>query len=673
MSPFQRGALRVFIVLAVLLATLVLVLAAFDLNWVREPVARRLSTSLERPVRIAKLEGRLLSLQPRITVSGLELGNPRWAPKGETLRASYASVRIKWLPLLGGNIELTSLDVRGAELNLLRDARGKANWQLGKRRSTPRDTPADFPLIHHVSIENARVRVVDEQRQLEFRGVLVARERTDSEGKRPFEVHAEGELNGEPFEGHIRGESLAKVRRGRPYSFDIDLTATNTRLIAEGTFGEAFNLGTLGASVRLSGYNLADLYYLTGLATPQTPPYRVTVRFGREGALIHLRDLRGRVGDSDVRGDVSIDVSGTHPNLKAVLVSKSLDLDDLGVLVGAPPPIKVGETASPQQVQLARELAAERRVLSDKPFEFDRMRRMDASVQLTADTVMAHRIPLKQLSMRVALSRGQLVIDPLEFDFPQGRLAGYAWVNSLKDPPETDVDVRLSGVRLEQFKPKGSKDAPLEGTLLGRTRLRGVGYSLHDIASSANGSMVLVIPRGEVREAFVELTGINVARGLGLLLGDGTEKTGIRCGLADFDVKDGTLRSQNIVFDTDDVRITGKGDVSLKSERFNLTIQGRPKELRFFRVKAPIAIRGPLRHPDIGVDAGGSVAQGGLAAALGALTSPIAAIVAFVDPGLEKDANCAALMSDANKQGAIRSDASRRPRGSKKARHSTGE
>src|SRR5690606_38460972 len=116
---------------------------------------------------------------------------------------------------------------------------------------------------------------------------------------------------------------------------------------------------------------------------------------------------------------------------------------------------------------------------------------------------------------------------------------------------------RLSGVRLEQFKPKSSKDPPLEGTLLGRAVLRGVGDSPHEIVSSSNGSVVLVVPRGEVREAFAELTGINVARGLGLLLGDETEKTGIRCGLADFQINDGIVRSQNIVFDTDDVLITG--------------------------------------------------------------------------------------------------------------------
>jgi hypothetical protein len=37
--------------------------------------------------------------------------------------------------------------------------------------------------------------------------------------------------------------------------------------------------------------------------------------------------------------------------------------------------------------------------------------------------------------------------------------------------------------------------------------------------------------------------------------------------------------------------------------------------------------------------------------ALGALLSPLAAILPFVDPGLADDANCGALAAEANRQG----------------------
>jgi hypothetical protein len=55
------------------------------------------------------------------------------------------------------------------------------------------------------------------------------------------------------------------------------------------------------------------------------------------------------------------------------------------------------------------------------------------------------------------------------------------------------------------------------------------------------------------------------------------------------------------------------------------------------------------------------VAQGGLAAVLGALINPLAALLPFVDPGLAEDADCGALIAQAGRQGAAVSASVRRP------------
>jgi hypothetical protein len=54
-----------------------------------------------------------------------------------------------------------------------------------------------------------------------------------------------------------------------------------------------------------------------------------------------------------------------------------------------------------------------------------------------------------------------------------------------------------------------------------------------------------------------------------------------------------------------------------------------------------------LLQPKIGVQRGKLAAQMGGAIALGALLTPVAAVLAFVDGGLAKDANCAALIGQA--------------------------
>lgn len=46
------------------------------------------------------------------------------------------------------------------------------------------------------------------------------------------------------------------------------------------------------------------------------------------------------------------------------------------------------------------------------------------------------------------------------------------------------------------------------------------------------------------------------------------------------------------------------------------------------------------------------MAQGGAAAILSGLLSPLAAILPFVEPGLAEDANCAALIAEGKARGA---------------------
>jgi hypothetical protein len=52
------------------------------------------------------------------------------------------------------------------------------------------------------------------------------------------------------------------------------------------------------------------------------------------------------------------------------------------------------------------------------------------------------------------------------------------------------------------------------------------------------------------------------------------------------------------------------------------------------------------------VDLGKAAPQIGIAAAIGAVLSPLAAILPFIEPGLAKDADCAGLIQEAKAAGA---------------------
>jgi uncharacterized protein involved in outer membrane biogenesis len=290
-------------------------------------------------------------------------------------------------------------------------------------------------------------------------------------------------------------------------------------------------------------------------------------------------------------------------------------------------------------------------LLPDAQLDLERVRGMDADVRYRAQSVNAQKVPFKEVAWRLRLDHGVMTIDPLSFVLPAGRVAARLRIDATRDVPDVALDGRLSAIDLSQFFHARNSEPPLDGLLLGRFTVRGRGRSVHAVAASANGTVTTAVPHGEVRSAFAELTGINVARGLGLLLTKNQQKSDIRCGVADFNSRDGVLFAQNIVFDTQTVRIIGKGSIDLRTETLNLSVDGEPKRVRFLALKSPIIIHGTLRKPSVGLEAGHVAKQTAMAVALGAVATPLASILAFIDPGLVTDADCVALLAEAKQAG----------------------
>jgi hypothetical protein len=368
----------------------------------------------------------------------------------------------------------------------------------------------------------------------------------------------------------------------------------------------------------------------------------------RNGAEVAVRDIAGKVGQSDLRGTATIRTDGKRPLVNAKLLSHSLSLRDLGVAFGGEPAETDSNTKGTAD---AASDSTPELLLPDRNLRFDRLAQIDANMDFRADAVQASRVPLESVTIKLQLADGVLEIDPVVFALPQGRLTGTLTLNTRSAVPEAEMELRVSGIRLEEIKTKKGTEGPFSGTLAARAQLKGRGRSVHEIASTADGTLTAVVPRGTVREAIAELTGINLLRGLGLLLTQSGKTTNIRCGVAEFKVEDGRAKAERIVLDTDHVLVIGGGNVGLEKEAIDLELSGESKELRFGKLRSPVTIGGTLRDPVYGIKVEKAALQGGIAAILGALLNPIVAALAFVDPGLAKDADCAALLAEAGMPG----------------------
>lgn len=641
--PWTRIGIWTGGVFGVLAAAFVLFVSFADWNAMKGPIARFASTASGREIVIAgDLDVNPWSWTPEIHVSGLRIGNPaRFRGRGEFADIDDATAAVRLLPLFVGRLDIVRLDLNGGEVALYRAANGDANWKPSPSRA---GRPFNLPAIREFSLRDGRLRFVDDKRHLTLDAAFMSNETRGAADAGRFELKGDGRINGQSFKLTLTGAPLLNVRRDRPYAFNADVTAGATHIVADGAIRRPFDLAAWTADVHGAGPDLADLYPLIGLTLPNTPPYRLAGRISRAGAQYSMHGIRGRVGDSDLRGQFTATrQDDDRLFLEGAFQTVSLDFDDLMTVLGGAPSTGAGETASTEQRAMAANLRAQDRLFPDARLDISRVRNMDAHVSYRAAHVRSDRVPLRGMSLNINLDHGFLQLDPMRLELAQGHLGGAVSLDARRDVPRASVDVRLTDARLESIFAMRGKPA-LEGRLTGRARLSGSGASVRQVAANANGDVTLVTPSGKVREAFAELTGINVTRGLGLLLTDSDSTVGIRCGVASFRVTNGVARARSIVIDTATMLIAGEGRINLADESLHLRVHGSPKEPRLVRVAAPITVGGRLRSPQVGVEAGRAASQG-LLSAVAALIAPIAAILPFVDAGLADDADCASLLA----------------------------
>ena len=634
------------------LAIVLFFLLVFQWNWLRGPLAGVISGRLHRSVSISgNLEVHPWSWSPQATVNGLTIGNPAWAGPAPMATIPRLTVSVHLPDLLRGKLVLPLVDVASPSVHMIRDAGGRANWNFSNQNPPP---PLRLPPIRHFMIDDGHLKIDDAQRKLVFTGTVTSNEQAVGAGRGVFALVGDGTLNAERFDARVTGGPLLNVDPNRSYPFELHISAGATRVAAIGSIPHPFDLGEFSAQLNLSGQDLSQLNVLTGLALPATPPYSVAGGFARVGHNVALRGLNGRVGDSDVHGNAAVDSASGRNMLTADLTSRVLRLEDLMAVFGGAPRRLAGHTVSAKQVETAVKLQAEHRLLPDTALNLKRLQVMDAKVSYRADAVRSDLMALRGLSLTVGLRRGVLVIDPLAMGLPQGQLTGEVKIDSNPALPTEAVDLRLTGATLETLLGKGQRTRPISGEVTARVRLAGAGDSVRAAVGGASGEVAVAIPHGEIRQSIAELLGIDLTKGLLLVLANNQQTTPLRCAVADFQATNGVLTARRVVMDTGVVTVSGSGVVNLKDETLDLRLSGTPKKFRLVRLNAPITLKGRLESPKAGVDLSKAGPQLAIAGVLGAVVSPLAVVIPFIHPGTGHDADCGALLSEATAHGAPR-------------------
>jgi AsmA protein len=384
---------------------------------------------------------------------------------------------------------------------------------------------------------------------------------------------------------------------------------------------------------------MAQLYTLIGIAFPETRAYKTDGHLVHSGQNWRYDKFSGSVGDSDIAGAFELVTGGRRPVVKGGLASKVLDLADLGPLIGA----KQGSVKAARDAAPATQQA---RVLPEMPFKTDRWDSVDAEVTLKAGTLRGvGGMPLNALAVHLSLNNSVLKLDPLDFGFAGGHLNAQVSLDGRKQPIQARVRLKARKILLAELLPKVELNKTSIGQINGEFDLAGQGDSVRSMLAVSNGKVGLVVAGGEISKLMMEKIGLHLWEIFELKL-SGDRLVKLRCGVADFAVKDGVMRTDALVFDTEVTTIIGTGSIDLGREALDLTLNPKTKNTSPVALRSPIYIRGSLARPVVEVDKG-KVAMRGLGALALGIVNPLLALIPLIDAGPGKDSDCGQLVRDA--------------------------
>lgn len=620
------------IVLGALAALVVALVVLFQWNWLRGPVERIVAWQTGRSFDIAGDLDVDLGRVTTIRADALRFGNADWSPSPTMASADRAEVDVRLWPLLVGEVRLVAIRLTRPRLRLEFGPDGGGNWIFGEREGESRFRYAGL------WIDDGRLVFLDPRRRTHLDIALDSIGSSDASAA-PVELEGKGRWAGNAFSVAGRVESpLALRQTDKPYRIDLRATAGPTRAHARGTLLDPFRLRDFDLRLRLAGQDLEDLFPLIGIATPSTPPYRLDGRFTRDGDTWRYDDFTGIVGDSDLGGSAAVTVGRERPLLKADLVSKRLDFDDLAGFVGAPPQTGGEEAATAEQRAEAAARAADARVLPDTPYDLTKLRAMDADVRWKAHRINAPRLPIEDMDAHLLLEAGLLRLEPLNFGVAEGDIRSTIRMDARSEVIRTKADVAVRGLDLGELFPSAQLTQSAIGRIGGNASLAGTGNSVAGILGTADGEVMLGMGRGQVSNLLMELAGLDVAEALKFLLTQ-DRTVAVRCAFGDFVVEGGVMRTRALAFDTSDTIILGKGDVSLKEETLDLELRPRPKDRSILALRSPLVVDGTFKDPSFRPDFKRLGLRGATALALGSIAPP-AALLATIEPGPGQDSAC---------------------------------
>jgi len=667
-------------VFLLLIVVLIVVIATFDWNRLKPTINQKVSTELNRPFAIRGDLGVVWERQkgetgwrswipwPHVHADDVMLGNPPDIPEITMVHLPRVEATLAPLALLTKTVYLPWIKLQKPDARLIRLSEKTNNWTFDFAESKDKEDaakPSSWSFrLDNIIFDRGRVAIDDAVskanleifvdplgKALPFSEVTgtKGKDGKDKPGDYVFGLKAEGRYNEQPLKGSGKiGGMLALRGEGTPFPVQADFRSGNTRVAFVGTVSDPMKMGGVDLRLKFSGDSLGELYELTGVLLPDTPPFEtdghLVAKIDPEKSSVYdYRDFNGRIGDSDIHGSLTSTTGKPPPKLEGDMEARQLRLADLGPLIG----VDSGKGTKAQKVR--KQAPPSGKVLPNDRFETDKWDVMDADVRFKGRRIEhGSSLPLSDLSTHIILKNADLQLKPLKFGMAGGTISANIKLEGDKKPMHGQAEIQARRLKLKQLMPDVELMQKTLGEMNGDASIRGVGNSVAALLGNGNGNLKLLMNDGLVSRNLMEILGLNVGNYLiGQIFGD--DEVRVNCAAANIDLVNGVARPKIFAFDTENAVINITGTASMASEQLDLTINPESKGIRIVTLRSPLYVRGSFKDPQAGVKPGPLIARGAVAAALATLVTPAAALLALISPSEGQANQCQVILSQMKK------------------------
>ena len=523
------------------------------------------------------------------------------------------NIGVELRPLLNREVVVRQLVLQHPRIALEVDAQGQRNWILAPRTAAP---PASSrPNPNPTSPPGAR-------------NAFSLRELTTTDGEFSYYdarrgagwVIADADLKtaltslDTPL--HVDGS----VRYGdKPIRLAIDV-ASPRALIA----GRATNLRLHVASELLEadfeGGTTATQGELQGLVTARGPNLRQLAGWAgaplQSGGLLEAFSLSGRLalsqGQYDFsnasftldrlagRGDFTLSQLRGKPYLSGRLELFDFDLNPYlpgqAAAAAATTAAAPDASAAPAPTTQIAVVAAPARAIdvqqapSAAPIDFSGLRAINADLELTTHAMLVQRMRIDHALISLVVNDGYLASTLHNVSLYGGSATGRMEVDAREPVARMTQTINLQGVDAARFLADAVNFANIEGRAEVDLNLREQGRTQSELINAADGAVHIEVVSGALHG--VDLGGVartirNALRGELIAPQARTPFNGFS---ATFAVADGVLASDNLSFNTPDLRIPGLAVIDLTQRRLDMRVAPRSSH---GGIVIPFAARGP--------------------------------------------------------------------------------